>query len=180
MLKDWCGFGVYAAETISLATQTGVIRSVDSLSTVFLTALVNIELNSLLPKPLMTSDKIFTWLHSSCVEATTMSWKLRNLISYESLQFASDGTLIQAFYYLNMWCGSRFCTWWKHVPDSQQYKVTTFWFFLRSVWRRRSGSYSVGTRAGLVNREVTHFTRYSSVLRTAHASSFFSSLCLEK
>lgn len=85
VLKDQSHFGVYAAETISLATQTGAIRSVDSPSTVFLTALVNIELNLLLRKPLMTSDNIFTWLHSSCVKATTMSWKLRNLINNESL-----------------------------------------------------------------------------------------------
>lgn len=59
MLKDWCRLGVYAAETISLATQAGVIRSVDSPSTGFLTALVNIELNSLLRKPLMTLRQHF-------------------------------------------------------------------------------------------------------------------------
>lgn len=124
VLKDWCWFGVYAAETISLATKTGVIRSVDSPSTLFLTALVNIELNSLLHKPLMTSDSIFTWLHSSCLKATAMSWKLRNLINNESLHFSSDVivllALIQACYHLNIWSGSRFCPWWKHSHESQQ------------------------------------------------------------
>lgn len=124
VLKDWCRFGVCAAETISLAKQTGVIRSVDSPSTLFLTALVNIELNSLLRKPLMTSDSIFTWLHSSCLKATAMSWKLRNLINNESLHFSSDGivllALIQACYHLNIWSGSRLCPRWRHLHDSQQ------------------------------------------------------------
>lgn len=64
-----------------IATRTTVIRSVDLPSTVFLTALVNIELNSLLRKPLVTSDNIFIGLHSSWGKATTMSWKLWNLAS---------------------------------------------------------------------------------------------------
>lgn len=64
---------VQSVETISLATENGVIRSVDSPSTVFLSALVNIEMNPLLRKALMTSNNIFTWLHSSCVKATKMS-----------------------------------------------------------------------------------------------------------
>lgn len=171
MLKDCCRFGVYAAETISLATQTGVIRSVDSPSTVFLTALVNIELNSLLCKTLMTSHNIFTWLHSSCVKATTISWKLRNLINYDSLLFASDGivlvALIQACYYL---CGMDP----DFVPNGNIYLIHS---------SKKLGYHILilsETSVTKALRDLLYFTRYSSFFRTAHASSLFSSICLEK